>query len=259
MKQQQLLDLIEHTAFACGVEGMHICADGTAHMSTKRATHMLNEEATRILAKAAERIPTDGAAHMHTYRSDKEVIMYGYFKTPPTESFGIDNLKVLYALLTNPSLSLVKEDKNLLTFENTNTGNSVDYSFLSKKRMNDLLPQLELNSKINFDAIASLPDDFVEKLKQQAKIIGDDNYGFFRVESHINFRMGEWCATVQGNILLPADYQHESHYRWDIDLLIKILSQSGDYKLGVSSAGVMAIECKTEFARYVYLLPALMK
>ena len=71
--------------------------------------------------------------------------------------------------------------------------------------------------------------------------------------------MGDWCATVQGNILLPAEYSSYFRWQWDMDLLIKILSQSGDYKLSVSSEGAIEIECKTEFARYVYILPALMK
>jgi hypothetical protein len=267
MKQLQLLDLIEHTVFACGVEHVRICADGAAHIPAKRAANVLTEAVALIYAEVAARVRAEegvhilaeGAAHIHSYRSDKQVVIYGYCNTPPTNSYGIVDNGELYSLLTNPSLSLVNQNKNLLTFKNAKTGNSMIYSFVSKKRIDELLPSVEPKSKFNFDATASLLDDFVEKLKQQAKIIGEDDYGLFSVESYINFRMGDWDATVLGNILLPAKYSSFFRWQWDTDLLIKILSQSGDYKLAVSSEGYMGIECKTEFAKYVYILPALMK
>jgi len=123
--KQQLLDLIEYTVFACGVEYVHICAKGLAHI--------------------------------HLYRSDEQVVIYGYYNTTPTKSYGIVDRGELYSLLTNPNLLLIKQDGNLLAFQNAKSGNSVDYSFVSKKRI-----------------AASLPDDYFEKLRQQAKIIGED-------------------------------------------------------------------------------------
>ncbi len=225
MKQQQLLDLIEHTAFACGVEYVRICAEGSAHIQS--------------------------------YRSDNQVVMYGYCITPPTKSYGIVDNRELYSLLTNPSLSLIKQEDNLLTFENAKTGNSVVYSFVTKKRIDELLRLVKPKVKFDFDAVAFVTDDFVERLKKQAKICEDE--WVFHVKSYIDFQIGELSATVQGNILLPADYPHIHKWDWDIDLLIKILSQSGDYKLSISSQGFMGIECKTEHARYQYYLPALVK
>ncbi len=219
--KQQLLDIIEHTAFACSVEHVRICANGLAHI--------------------------------HAVTSDKAVSLFGYCNTPPTKCYGIADSSELYVLLSNPNLSLVSQSNNLLTFQNTTTRNSVVYSFINEQRIAELVPYLKPKAKFDFDAVATLPNTFVEKLKQQAKIVGDP---LFEVNSYIDFKFGDWSGKAEGNILLPAKYPHVCRWWWDINVLIKILSQSGQYKLGVSSKGYIGIQCKTEFAVYEYFLPA---
>lgn len=261
--KQQLLDIIEHTVFACSVDRVRICANGLAHI------------------------------HAHT--SDKQVVLYGHCNAPPTKSYGIADNGELHAVLSNPNLSLVSQNDNLLTFQNTTTGNTVVYSFINEQRITELVPYLYLKAlperkfetfsktkldnmmsnyhfnklkkalnaeTIGFDAIATLPDNFVEKLKQQAKVAkaaNDPLMSLFKVDSHINFQIGDWSTAVQGNVFLPAKYVHVSSWWWDINVLIKILDQSGKFKLGIYSNSLMGIQCITEHARYEYFLPALTK
>lgn len=255
--KQQLLDIIEHTVFACSVDRVRICANGLAHI--------------------------------HAITSDKQVVLYGHCNTPPTKCYGIADNGELYSLLSNPNLSLVSQNENLLTFQNSTTGNSFVYSFINEQRIAELVPFIKLNAKpeskfesltmlsaydierlkksanaqsLVFDAIATLPNNFVEKLKQQAKVAkaGDDLlFNLFEVESYINFRFGDWSTQVQGNVFFPANYSSVGSWWWDINVLIKILSQSGQFKLGIFSNSYMGIQCITEYAEYNYLLPALKK
>lgn len=228
--KQQLLDLVEHTVFACGVEHVRICANGLAHI--------------------------------HANTSDKQVVVYGKCNTPPTKCYGITDKGELHALLSNPSLSLVKQENNLLTFKNATTGNSIVYSFISEQRIAELVTYSIPKAKFDFDAVATLSNTFVEKLKQQAKIgkASDDICPQHIIaKSNISFQFGDWSTVVQGNVFLPANYPYVGEWMWDINVLIRILSQTGEYKLGISSKGYMCIDCVTEYAKYKYILPALAK
>lgn len=254
--KQQLLDIIEHTVFACSVEHVRICANGIAHI--------------------------------HAFTPDKQVVVYGHCNTPPEKCYGIADNGELYALLSNPSLSLVSQNDNLLTFKNTVTGNEFVYSLITEKRISELVDfdPLHTSSKIDYEVIFDVTDKFVDDLKYQRKRNSDLRYmeysrnpqgvffGFYGKSRQIfdeetGYIIGWESFTgninVQNIIKNDAVYtgnQTKSGYKrwsydwsWPIKTVIKILDQKGKMQVKVSPNGVMTIICKTDFATYCYLLP----
>lgn len=231
------------------------------------------------------RICANGIAHIHAFTPDKQVVVYGHCNTPPEKCYGIADNGELYALLSNPSLSLVSQNDNLLTFKNTVTGNEFVYSLISEKRISELVDfdPLHTSSKIDYEVIFDVTDKFVDDLKYQRKRNSDLRYMDYRRNAQGVFFSfyGKACEVwdeetgyikgwerFTGNVVVQNIIKNEavstglSRYRhlgpdwsWPIDTVIKILDQKGEMQVKVSPNGVMKIICKTDFATYCYLLP----
>ena len=229
-------------------------------------THALgNISLVKIVGNESETV-------IESIAEDRSVILQAKFITPVKEFagvFGMPNLGKLHTILNipeykeNAKITVTRQDRNGemvptgIHFENEEADFKNDYRFMSAEIVNDQLKTVKFKGvKWNVDIVPSVAA--IQRMRFQANANSEETTFIAKTEKgNLKFYFGDHSSHA-GDFIFASNITGSlsKGWAWPKDVVINILSLSGDKTFKISDEGAAMITVDSGIIQYSYIIPA---